>query len=91
MPVVGRWAGERVALVGDYDSSGLFEKSREFRNITEELVKVWNSFIELPEMKLTYHAGCSCRDKYYSGSWPLTAPLRSGVHSRCLPLQWTSG
>ena len=61
--IAGRWAGDRVVLVGDYDSSGLFEKSGEFHNITEELVKVWNGFIELPEMKLTYHAGCSCRDK----------------------------
>jgi hypothetical protein len=63
--VVGRWAGDRVVLVGDYDSSGLFEKSetKSYRNISKELVEVWNDFIEIPRMKLNYNADCSCQDK----------------------------
>ena len=61
--IVGRWAGERVVLVGDYDASELFEKSKDFRNITRELVEVWNGFIEIPELKLKYNAGCSCKTK----------------------------
>jgi len=60
---VGRWAGERVVLVGDYDSSKLFDKSESFRNITKELVEVWNDFIEIPEKKLKYNPDCSCQTK----------------------------
>jgi len=44
----GRWAGDRIVLVGDYDESGLFDKvEEEFREISEELAKEFNDFIEL--------------------------------------------
>jgi hypothetical protein len=61
--IVGRWAGERVVLVGDYDSSGVFGESEKLRNISKELVEVWNDFIEIPEMKLKYNPDCSCQTK----------------------------
>jgi len=60
--VVGRWAGDRVVLVGDYDSSELWEKSKNFRNISAELADAWNGFIDIADMKLEYRADCSCRD-----------------------------
>jgi hypothetical protein len=62
-PVVGRWAGDRVALVGDYDGSRLWDElyeKKSFRNISRDLVAVWNDFIELDDHKLTFNAGCSC-------------------------------
>jgi len=61
--IVGRWAGDRVVLVGDYDSSGIWDElyeKRTYRNVSEELVEAWNDFIELPERKLTFRADCSC-------------------------------
>jgi hypothetical protein len=59
-PIVGRWAGDRVCLVGDYDSSKLWGDLRQFRNITKELVETWNAFIELPDLKLTFRPDCGC-------------------------------
>ena len=59
--VAGRWAGDRVCLVGDYDSSKLWERLRQFRNITKEVVDTWNAFIELPDRKLTFRPDCGCR------------------------------
>lgn len=59
--LVGRWAGDKVVLVGDYDSSGLYERSKQFRNISHELVEVWNRFVSLPDHKLTPYDACSCR------------------------------
>lgn len=61
--VVGSWAGDRIALVGDYDSSGVWDdvyERRTYRNISRELVSAWNEFIEIPERKLTFNADCSC-------------------------------
>lgn len=62
-PIAGRWAGDRIALVGDYDSSNLWNELGSFRNISEQLVQEWNSFIELPDLKLTFRPDCSCRDR----------------------------
>jgi hypothetical protein len=59
--VVGRWAGDRVVLVGDYDESNLWEELASYRNISRELVDAWNPFIELKEMKLRFNPTCSCR------------------------------
>jgi hypothetical protein len=58
--VTGRWAGDRVVLVGDYDSSKLWDELPAFRNISRELVEIWNDFIELPDLKLTYRPDCHC-------------------------------
>ena len=60
--VVGRWAGDEVYLVGDYDSSHLYEESSGFRNISRELVPIWNHYIELKEMQLEYNPDCGCQE-----------------------------
>lgn len=39
--VVGSWAGDRVALVGDYDESGLYQDAKRFKNISAPLVAEW--------------------------------------------------
>jgi len=57
---VGRWAGDCVALVGDYDESKLWEQLPTFRNITADVVRDWNVFVDVPEMKLKYDPTCSC-------------------------------
>jgi hypothetical protein len=59
--IVGRWAGDHVILVGDYDSSKTWDHLPGYRNISEGVVRAWNDFIELREMKLTYKPDCSCR------------------------------
>jgi hypothetical protein len=58
--VVGRWAGDEVYLVGDYDSSGLYHESHDYRNISRELVESWNSFMDLEDRQLTYNPECVC-------------------------------
>jgi hypothetical protein len=53
----GRWAGDRVYLVGDYDRSKLYEKAQsEYINISEALAKEYNEFIEIDECKLELDA-----------------------------------
>ena len=56
--IVGRWAGDRIALVGDYDSSKLWKELPKWRNISKEVVETWNDFIGLPEKKLDYRSAC---------------------------------
>jgi hypothetical protein len=42
----GRWAGDVVYLVGDYDASALFQQARrEFVNISGPLAEEYNRFI----------------------------------------------
>ncbi len=49
----GRWAGDRVYLVGDYDESNLFQTAKkEFTNISKPLAKEYNDFIEVKESQL---------------------------------------
>ena len=52
--------GDRIALVGDYDSSHLWAKLPSFRNITPQLVQEWNAFIELPDKQLPVRTDCAC-------------------------------
>ncbi len=57
--VVGRWAGDRVWLLGDYDESKIWDELPSYTNITEQLVREWNDFTDLPEVKLEFkHCGC---------------------------------
>lgn len=61
--VVGRWAGDRVALIGDYDSSALWRElyeTKSYRNISRELVEAWNPFVERADHRLTYDPCSSC-------------------------------
>jgi hypothetical protein len=49
----GRWAGDKVYLVGDYDESGLYERAEaEFTNISFDLAQEYNEFIEMDDRKL---------------------------------------
>ena len=51
----GRWAGERVVLIGDYDESGLWDKlEKEYADISRQMVTDYNDFIESDESKLKY-------------------------------------
>ena|ERR1700732_505491 len=53
----GRWAGDEIYLVGDYDESGLYEKACfDYRNIAEGLIKEYNAFIKLPDLQLHYQS-----------------------------------
>jgi hypothetical protein len=50
----GRWAGDAVYLVGDYDESGLYETAEAiYRNISVELAEEYNQFVKLDSCKLT--------------------------------------
>ena len=49
----GRWAGDEIYLVGDYDDSGLYHRAlEEFRDVTEEVVREFNEFIGVEELKV---------------------------------------
>jgi hypothetical protein len=51
----GRWAGDEVYFVGDYDSDQLWEHAkRTYANIAQELVDEYNQFIEIEEGKLKH-------------------------------------
>lgn len=60
---VGRWAGDRVALVGDYDDSGLWNELPSYRNISAEVVRDWNAFMDIPENQLKHNADCTCSQR----------------------------
>ena len=52
---VGRWAGDKIVLVGDYDKSRLWDKlEKEYTDISKQLVDDYNDFIEIDEQKLEY-------------------------------------
>ena len=61
--IVGRWAGDRVALVGDYDKSEIWNELLTYRNVSRELVQAWNDFVEIDDMKLKFNPTCSCQQK----------------------------
>ena len=57
--VVGRWAGDQVALVGDYDDEFDWSEIEQFTNISQQLVEEWNHFVDQDDSKLDYdHCGC---------------------------------
>ena len=58
--VVGSWVGDRIALVGDYDSTELYNHARSFRNISEQLVAEWNQFVDIPERQFRFERCGSC-------------------------------
>jgi hypothetical protein len=60
---VGRWAGDRVALVGDYDESKLWDELPSYRNISAEVVRDWNAFMDIPENQLKHNPDCTCRER----------------------------
>ncbi len=49
----GRWAGDRILVIGDYDSSGLYDIALEqYKDISKEVAEEYNDFIELEELKI---------------------------------------
>ena len=58
--VIGRWAGDEVYLVGDYDSSRLYQESFGYRNISSELAETWNKFIEMEDRQMNFNPICTC-------------------------------
>jgi len=43
----GRWAGDRIVVVGDYDKSKLYERaSKRFKEISKEVIPEFNDFVE---------------------------------------------
>ena len=62
-PVVGRWAGDRVMMLGDYDSSELWKELPRYRNISEQLVQERKEYIDLDDRKLHFNGECSCWDQ----------------------------
>ena len=60
--ICGRWAGDSVVLIGDYDSSELWRLSKLYTNISEPLVEVWNSLFDDPLDQLKFDRHCSCQD-----------------------------
>jgi len=64
-PTAGRWAGDRIVVVGDYDESGLYDLAKRFfkdglydlakrffKDISEEVKWDFNDFIGIEEMKV---------------------------------------
>ena len=65
--IVGSWAGDKISLVGDYDSSGLYDIAREqYKNISEELIEAWNDSIDSDQYKLNFTPcnDCPKSDKF---------------------------
>jgi hypothetical protein len=57
--VIGSWAGGEVYLVGDSDSSGLFDLAyREYRNIGLEVVEAYNQMVPKFPLRLDE---CRCQ------------------------------
>ena len=49
----GRWAGDEVYLVGDYDESGLYEYAKcNYKDISQGLREEYNRFVESEDLKL---------------------------------------
>jgi len=52
-PNAGRWAGDAIVVIGDYDSSGLYDYIKaHFREITNEIAEEYNKFIEIEDLKI---------------------------------------
>jgi len=51
----GRWAGDRIVVVGDYDDSGLYDfvkVSPEWKEISPEILDELNKFIGVKDMQI---------------------------------------
>jgi hypothetical protein len=53
----------RVVLVGDYGESNLWDELPSCRNISEDVVRDWNAFMNIAEKQLEYNRGCSCSQR----------------------------
>ncbi|MBP7936882.1 MAG: hypothetical protein KA354_19750 [Phycisphaerae bacterium] len=50
----GRWAGDRIAIVGDYDESRIWQRCVDglYREVSQKIREEWNDFIEIPRLKI---------------------------------------
>jgi len=49
----GHWAGDRIVMIGDYDSSGLYNEVYEkYKDITLEVAEEFNDFMEREDLLL---------------------------------------
>lgn len=47
----GRWAGDRIVVIGDYDDSGLYDEVlTTYKEIGADMAEEFNAFIEVREM-----------------------------------------
>jgi len=51
---MGRWAGDRIVVIGDYDESGLYQKADNYKDVSKQFARDWNKFIEIKEKKFKY-------------------------------------
>ena len=48
-----RWYGDKICIVGDYNSNGLYEECAEsYKDISDEIIPEYNEFIEIPEYQI---------------------------------------
>ena len=43
---LGRWAGDRISLIGDYDESDLWKKTENWDNIAEQVQHEYNDAVD---------------------------------------------
>lgn len=56
---MGSWAGDSIAVVGDYDSSELYELAeKEYKNISHEVTREYNKLCDYPDDKITIEYFC---------------------------------
>lgn len=56
--LIGRWAGDRVCLLGD--ESDLWHELPSYTNITEQVVRGWNDYLSGENAQVEFrHCGCS--------------------------------
>lgn len=79
-PIAGRWAGDRIALIGDYyepDERGLpthKEVRENFTEISHLLIPAWNEFIEVPKYKIGEGPRDVCPDMVITPSGLVVEP-----------------
>lgn len=57
--IMGRWAGDRVILVGDYDDEFDWSDIEHYTNISQHLVEEWNKFVRHEDSIIKFeHCGC---------------------------------
>ena len=51
----GRWAGNRIAIIGDYDASGIFAQCSKglYEEISDDICEEWNDFIGMEDLQIS--------------------------------------
>jgi len=61
----GRWAGNKIVVIGDYDESGLFRKIRNdpsWKDISADAADEYNDFIGSSHLMVGNEGGLLCSD-----------------------------